>query len=498
MRSDIFYSPEKTIFRSRGGLHLVMDPLAPNWISTNALGAFIVRRLDGRNTLEEVAQELSGLWRVPFDRARVDTRDFVRKALTCRMLSRVPSLEPPYRRETSLGQHRGLCDAWAFVTDASDLDGPLCDGRPPESARFMDASRVAEVADSLAALCARRLYIAGGEPLLHPCIEEALSRALERIPTVLVTYGHRVTAAMAKSLKAIDSGGRLGVQVHIEGPSAKMHDALCGASFDSAVGGIDALREADVRTSVATTLTAGNVGALPETCRLAAQRGVTEMEVRWHYAPGRDELTPSPQTVASAMATAMKTCAESGVRLRSFAELQNRVQAGRFVKTDLCAAGVFTLAVACDGRVYPCPAFLRADASCCGDLNEGDLETIWRESPVLARLREESVQDRLTCSACPMKFICGGGCSCRSALARKRYPASHDDGATDPFCKTYRELIDRLLWQEAAADVDVDLADEKLYRRPVVYNAMKSVTGDEEALKANCRSTPLSESEPTR
>ena len=492
MRSDIFYSPEKTILQSRGGLYLVLDPLAPNWVSTNVAGAFIVRRLDGRNTLDEVAQELSRLWRVSFDKAREDTRDFVRKALTCRILSRVPSLEPPYRRAMPKDRHRGLCDAWVFITDACDLSGPLCSGRPPESASFMDASRVVGAADILAGLGARRLYLAGGEPLLHPSYEEAVSRALEKLPVVLVTYGHRMTASMATSLKGVDSRGFLGVQIHLEGPSAAIHDVLCGPSFDAALRSIDVLRDAGIGTSVATTLTARNADALAKTCRLAAQHGVPEMEVRWHYGPEDGELVPRPQSVATAMAAAMQACAESGVRLRSFAELQNRVQVGRFIKTDLCAAGVFTLAVACDGRVYPCPSFLQADLLCCGDMNDADLETIWRESPVLGRLREESVQDRLTCSACPMKFICGGGCSCRFALAQRERAEADDDGATDPFCKTYRELIDRLLWQEAAAGVDVDLADEQVYRRPVVYNAMKGLTGDRASLEANCRGTPLS------
>src|SRR5437762_4611975 len=75
----VYYAP-LGVYLERDGLHLVIDPDAPHWLATNAVGVQILRLCDGRRTMAEVAEEVARRWGRPLDEALADTSDFLGEA----------------------------------------------------------------------------------------------------------------------------------------------------------------------------------------------------------------------------------------------------------------------------------------------------------------------------------------------------------------------------------------------------------------------------------
>src|SRR5919201_4230031 len=76
----VYYAP-LGVYMERDGLHLIIDPEAPHWLSTNEVGAQVLRLCDGRRNVTEVAEEIARRWNVPFEEAEADTFDLLSDAV---------------------------------------------------------------------------------------------------------------------------------------------------------------------------------------------------------------------------------------------------------------------------------------------------------------------------------------------------------------------------------------------------------------------------------
>src|SRR3989304_222328 len=89
---SILYAPG-VVQQQQEGVYLLIDPAAPNWVSTNGLGSQVIRRCDGRHTLREVAEGLGHELEL---KAR-DIVQFIHQAVEAGILSTSPDLAPAYR-----------------------------------------------------------------------------------------------------------------------------------------------------------------------------------------------------------------------------------------------------------------------------------------------------------------------------------------------------------------------------------------------------------------
>jgi SAM-dependent methyltransferase len=85
--------------------------------------------------------------------------------------------------------------------------------------------------------------------------------------------------------------------------------------------------------------------------------------------------------------------------------------------------------------------------------------------------RENTVLDKVACSACELKFFCGGGCTSHSYYASEVDTGKGSVKATDPYCSTYKELFKDILWELAFEGVTSNV-NGRGYSPPLVYNAM--------------------------
>ncbi|MBI5017855.1 MAG: radical SAM protein [Deltaproteobacteria bacterium] len=227
-----------------------------------------------------------------------------------------------------------------------------------------------------------RVFLTGGEPLLHPSFWE-LHERLDgfALRTVLLTNGHLVTPGVARRLRVHE------VQVSLDGLEAG-HDLLRGAgSYAKARSGLLALRDAGMPVSVATMVHRGNLGAFEAMAQDFEELGVREWGVdvpcragRW---VSRDDLAVTPGEAAPCLGYAFGGSYHG--------------QGSR----DGC--GLHLATVAPGGQVLRCGFFPEEPL---GSLQEG-LRAAWGR-------RKAWRLEGSRCAGCDVFGECGGGCRFRA------------------------------------------------------------------------------------
>ncbi len=465
---SILYSPS-LVQQRRDGLHLLIDPNAPNWVSTNSLGSQVIRSCDGRHTLREVADDISH----ELELERLDVVQFVSQAAEVGMVSTTPDLAPAYQGRAKAIGSGALEELWITTNLSCQLRCKHClvnaGIKPPKP---MTTEEIEKLVDDAVALGVKRIYFTGGEPLLRRDLFTLVEYVAARAQLVILTSGVLVSEEKAARLKAAGNGNLL-VQVSLEGPDAETNDAIRGkGSFERAVRGIKRLVAADLPPIVTTTLTNLNYHRAPDTTRFLVSLGVQDHHVLWLHGRGRmrdnlDDLLLSGTRVAEAMQELRQTAHQAGIIVDNAESLRVRIQSGRGRKNDLCNACFGMLSVNADGHVYPCAALSGAQGFDCGSIKQKSLKEIWQESPIANWVREDSVQKRVGCNSCFLKYFCGGGCFAQSYFEYERTQGYGCIMAPDPYCEAYKTQLMDLMW-EAATPSPLERDDT----RPVLYRAM--------------------------
>ncbi|MEK7777481.1 MAG: PqqD family peptide modification chaperone, partial [Chloroflexota bacterium] len=160
---SILYAP-RVVQQQREGVCLLIDPAAPNWVSTNGLGSQVVRRCDGRHTLGEIVESLSH----ELELKAWDIVHFIHQAVEAGILSTSPDLAPAYRgRAEAIGPEK-LEELWITTNLSCSLRCKHClvnaGIKPP---RPMTTAEIEKLVDDAVALGVKRVYFTGGEPLLR-------------------------------------------------------------------------------------------------------------------------------------------------------------------------------------------------------------------------------------------------------------------------------------------------------------------------------------------
>jgi radical SAM protein with 4Fe4S-binding SPASM domain len=260
-----------------------------------------------------------------------------------------------------------------------------------------------------------RLQLAGGEPLLAPGLERVLDvAATEGIPARVLTGGRPVTPERAADLAA---RGVKVVQVSVEGTVAQ-HEALRGpGSHAVARAACERLTAAGIEVTVASTVHAGNPGALA-----ALRRDFHGLARRVHGARlvpvGRAEHLEAPLLGRRAWRAEMRAAVVAPVRPGAPELLLKDptwvgLTLGGREACDLptvggCSAGYAGLCVDTDGTAYPC----RRLPVPVGNLLTDEIEDVLAH-PLMVALRD---RDRLQgrCGRCGLRWQCGG---CRAVAA---------------------------------------------------------------------------------
>lgn len=133
--------------------------------------------------------------------------------------------------------------------------GYCCAGSSPKAAkREFEVEMAAQVAREFAALGGRELLITGGEPFLHPRIDELIKVCADQVPVTVLTnamvYGRGRRREMLESLDRT----RVTLQISLDSAGPELHDRQRGnGSHARALAGIRLATELGFRVRVAAT-----------------------------------------------------------------------------------------------------------------------------------------------------------------------------------------------------------------------------------------------------
>jgi len=289
--------------------------------------------------------------------------------------------------------------------------------------------------NSAAALGRPIFVFSGGEPLLREDWETLAEYARSiNVPTALATNGTLIDAALAERIAA---AGFRRVAVSLDGADARTHDEFRGAAgaFARTIAGINALRQAGVPLQINATITRHNAHQLDGLYDLAGALGAEALHLFLLVPTGCGMQIAkthqlAPETYEAVLRWICDRQGHGEMELRATcAPEYYRIAAERGMDVGNsrgCLCGISVVFVAHDGEVFGC-GYLPVS---CGTVRKEKLEDIWRNSAVLADLRDF---DRLkgACGACEYKAICGG-CRARAFAATGDYLAAEPDCSYTP------------------------------------------------------------------
>ncbi len=477
--TDTLYTPNY-IQKKKNGIYLFIDPQSPNWISANHTGAEIIKLCDGKHTLSDIQEAMAKKYRTS-DKAQLsqEIADFINAAGLMEFVADAPVVRAEYAgRSKAIAPHK-LEELWIYYTLACNLRCKHCLVSAGKGLKKeLTTEEIKKLIDEAMELGVKRFYITGGEPFIKDGIFELIRYITKEknreliILTNAMLFDEKKIAALEKV-----KGPKLILQVSLEGPNAEIHDKLRGqGSFVKAVEGIKRLIDIGITPIVSTAISKFNEKHIMETSKFLSGLGIKEHNLLWMHAKGRgannvNELLVPSDEIARIMRELKKVYREQEIILDNLESLKVRARAKRGRKNDLCNNCYEKVCVNADGHVYPCASLNGDKHFDAGSIREKSLKDIWLSSKVMARCRENSIQDKQECSSCELKFFCGGGCTSHSYYASEVDTGKGSISARDPYCSTYKTLFEDVMWDLASEGI-ASRDNGTGYVTPLVYNAM--------------------------
>ncbi len=318
----------------------------------------------------------------------------------------------------------GLQQVWLHLTKACNFDCSYCyvDG-VGHNREHMPLELAQQLVTEAEALGVFELVVSGGEPFLHPRLEEFLTfaRDIGSFRIKVLTNGSLPDKLTDCILASVDD-----IQVSVDGTRAEIHDELRGrGSFEKIVRLFERLEGRNgLRCGISFTPHPSNADAIPSLGRLAQVLGADYIHLnrpkpapRWSPRDGNwwgdDGFARALKEYDSLLEKSFRDVElAQGFEGRKEVRIDVTFDPGSdlFIrlKRPRCAAGILTLCVDPGGDTFPCSALCRTDLVIGNAFTEG-LEAVATAARQWA-LDSFDVDDDPWCRACHFRYFCGGGC----------------------------------------------------------------------------------------
>ena len=298
--------------------------------------------------------------------------------------------------------------------------------RSPE----LSGEEARRIVDVLAAHGVMFLNYGTGEPLLREDLFSLTEYAVDKgLKVTMNSNGSLIDQAAARRIR--DAGFHaVGISIDAADPAA--HDAFrrMPGSFDKALRAARLLRENGVRLTVSSVICKVNHGAFAALVSLAKELGARTIDLHNFKCSGmgglnkeRLDLSPEEWKTFYERAIPLKL-AETGIEVAFddpiLSLLGGEEGAEKLVAGSVC--GKLSLYIRPDGAITPC-GFIPVTI---GHVLRDDFGAVWRDSDVLAHLRNKTAAGK--CAGCAKFSSCLGGCTARAFAVYGSYDAP------DPHC----------------------------------------------------------------
>ncbi|MEW6595347.1 MAG: DUF5714 domain-containing protein [Thermodesulfobacteriota bacterium] len=415
------------------GCPIYLHPEKPDWAVPGPGADRLLQAMQAAESLDEAAR------RSPDDQPLAATL-LAMEQLYAQLDRGAP---PPYA-----GRHHALTlntlkECWFHLTNQCNLACRHClfAASPAEKTALAPEILRRSMAEATDLGCTL-FYFTGGEPFVYPDFPALLADVLANpgAHAVVLTNGLLLGEHLA-TLRKLPSE-RLHLQLSLDGLE-QSHDHLRGpGTFQRLLASLRLLRAEGIQTTLSVAVNRGNLPDLPALVSLAADHGVKNIHLLWHFVRGKGTLAQfvAPAEILPVLLAAHGEAEKLGVAIDNIEALKGQVFSSPGTRHDGSNAGWESLAIGPDSMVYPSPALVGVAELACGPVTEG-LEQAWRHSPVLDRIRRASHIDNAGLRANPCGFLTGGHDLDHSYLAGGAFTGH------DPYVDMYADLA---LWLIAA------------------------------------------------
>ena len=360
-----------------------------------------------------------------------------------------------------LGLTSPICLTWE-LTYACNLACVHClssSGR--RDPRELTTAECETVIDTLQRMQVFYVNIGGGEPTVRPDFWELLDYSTaHQVGVKFSTNGIKLDAAAARRLAASDY---IDVQISLDGATADVNDAVRGTgSHETATRAMAHLAAAGFRGfKVSVVVTRHNVSQLDAFKQIADDHGAQLRLTRLRPSGRGADVWPELHPTATQQRELYDWLAAHGEQVLTGDSFFHLSPYGKPLPgLNMCGAGRVVCLIDPVGDVYACPFAIHENFLAGNVRHPGGFETVWRESPLFAGLRQP--QTGGTCSSCGSFDSCRGGC-----MAAKFFTGLPLDGP-DPECvRGYGEAALAVAQQEGTAGPPRPAADHSHHRVPV-------------------------------
>jgi mycofactocin radical SAM maturase len=326
-----------------------------------------------------------------------------------------------------LGLTSPICLTWE-LTYACNLACVHClssSGR--RDPRELTTAECQAVIDTLQRMQVFYVNIGGGEPTVRPDFWALVDYATaHQVGVKFSTNGIKLDAAAARRLVASDY---IDVQISLDGATAEVNDAVRGlGSYQTATRAMANLAAAGFRGfKVSVVVTRHNVSQLDAFKRLADDHGAQLRLTRLRPSGRGVDAWPELHPTAGQQRELYEWLAAHGEQVLTGDSFFHLSPFGKPLPgLNMCGAGRVVCLIDPVGDVYACPFAIHENFLAGNVRQSGGFETVWRESPLFADLREP--QTGGACRSCGSFDSCRGGC-----MAAKFFTGLPLDGP-DPEC----------------------------------------------------------------
>ncbi len=397
---------------------LFVDAEAPNWVSTDERGAWLLQAAARAPiAFAQLVSQYAAHNGLDTGKAWVHVQAFVSEALRHHILSLTPVEPAPYEGRAAHLTLSRLRECWLHTNNSCNLTCRHClVSSSPRGEAGMATVAWRSLIEQAVALGVERFFITGGEPFVRQDMPDLIDLITQThgLELIMLTNATLFSGARQQLLNRFDRT-RVKFQVSIDGSTPQINDAIRGAgSLEATVAGLRELTKRGFDATLTTVVTGSNLDDLSNLTRLAAECGVRTQHLMWVHRRGRvteeqNGWFPTTARLIDAVRAVARDAAASGVALDNLASFELRANAPAGTKFDLSNAGWQSLCIYADGHVYPSAAFANHAPLDCGDAVSGSLERIWRASPVLDELRQASVVRKPQAASDPLRYLTGGG-----------------------------------------------------------------------------------------
>jgi radical SAM protein with 4Fe4S-binding SPASM domain len=400
--------PPDTVVIERDRKYLFLVPSKPDWVVTNANGAFCLSLCDGTRTTDQLLNDVA---EKHGDTA--EARAFLNFLVADGFFSeRDPTASSQVMSPRLRSVHLNMSPDCNLKCNYCYAEERSVEGLALSVAEYK------VLIDELANM-AEGIHIAftGGEPLLNKHTPELSAYCRGKgFYTYLLTNG---TPILEKNVHLI-SRSFDEIRISVDGSSAEIHDFHRGpGTYAKTMTALKLLDDQGAQVRVAMTVTKHNIGDISNAAKKFGSRFMFQPLFNAGNAKLNAELAITGDEYYEALATAdgVEPMARVGAVVTS---LKNR-------GTTKCAIGDTEISISHCGDVYPCH-MMHLKAYKAGNIREQSIQKIYLSSPVLAAARQLTIAARPECSECAIRLLCGGACRARA------YYLAGDLNACDSFC----------------------------------------------------------------